>query len=278
MAGPFNTQSDYYNAASQYAVPSPESLDRAAARLRSRVDTEGAANQQALGDQYAGRGTTAGGGYQNQTMRNYANTQNAFSQGYGQLQDDYVKQQQAGAGILAGMGTQLGEQGIQNRGLDITQEQNLRNDTLQRYLQGQQLGWNEREQGNQLAFNREQLSQQGALTREQLEEQRQEAMRNSLQSYFSSLGQMGNTQFNDPGVRTQFTDLQNLIRQALGGGGVGGGGGSPGSAPAPGPTSPAPPAPPPPFIPGGGGSLDVSKDIARPTQPSTMPFPGWRAA
>jgi hypothetical protein len=211
-------------------------------------------------------------------MRNYANTQNAFSQGYGQLQDDYVKQQQAGAGILAGMGTQLGEQGIQNRGLDITQEQNLRNDTLQRYLQGQQLGWNEREQGNQLAFNREQLSQQGALTREQLEEQRQEAMRNSLQSYFSSLGQMGNTQFNDPGVRTQFTDLQNLIRQALGGGGVGGGGGSPGSAPAPGPTSPAPPAPPPPFIPGGGGSLDVSKDIARPTQPSTMPFPGWRAA
>jgi hypothetical protein len=228
MAGPFNTQSDYYNAASQYAVPSPESLDRAAARLRARTDTTTRANQQQITDQYAGRGTASSGAYNQQLMQNMAAGQNAFSQGYGQLQDDYVKQQQAGAGILSNIGTQLGDQSLQGRGLDIQQllgqgnldvqrEKISSDDALQRYLNQQNLGFNREQLAQQGQLTREQLAQEKGLTEEQLGQQKDQALRSALLQFFGQMGQYGNTEYTNPGQQGNANELQRLIVQSLGG-------------------------------------------------------------
>lgn len=225
MAGPFNTENDYYNQAATYALPSTESLDRSAARLRSRLDTQSMANQQGLADQYAGRGMSQGGAYNRALMQNNIGGQQAYAQGLGQLQDDFVKQQQAGAGLFAQMGRDVGDQrlkGMQlgneyalgqrgldvqsqlgNRGYDVEREQFQTNDALQRYLQGNELGFRGRE-----------LDQQGQIQREQLQAQRQSDLRRSLIDYFSAFGERGNTQ-GGPAFNQGFADIQALIRQAL---------------------------------------------------------------
>jgi hypothetical protein len=225
------------------------------------------ANQQALNDRFAGRGTTAGGGYNQALMQNMAAGQNAYSQGLAQQQDDYTKAQQAGAGILSNIGTQMGEQAISSRGLDITQQKNL----------------------NDLTFGREQL-----------EQQRQNQLRGSLQDFFNSMGQYGNTAFNAPGTQQQFGDLQSAIRQSLGmmpGSGPGGalpptnaqppmiGGGAKAANPYAGanpfPTTPGAisngsyPAPGGGILPVGGTAPQPPPGMAYSTQPMNL---GWSAA
>lgn len=129
MTPPFQQAYDYYGQAANAAMPSPESLDKSAARLRARTDTNTQAAQQQTADQYAGRGQSNSGGFDYARMMNQNAGQQAYASGYGQLEDDYAKQRQAGSQILSGIGqnygntaNQQGQYGIANRQQNLSEQ------------------------------------------------------------------------------------------------------------------------------------------------------------
>lgn len=109
MQPPFQDAYSYFNDARQAAMPSPESLDRAAARLRSRVDTQQRAQDQQAADQFAGRGQSNSGGYDYARAMNRYGAQQAYATGLADTEDNYDKQRQAGAQILGTLGSQYGQ-------------------------------------------------------------------------------------------------------------------------------------------------------------------------
>lgn len=118
----FTKPYSYYEQAANSAMPSPESLDRSAARLRSRVDTEYNANAQRTADQYAGRGRSNSGMHDYaQAMNNYGRQQ-AQSTGYADLLDSYEKNRMTGATNLGNIANQWGNTYGQQQQLGLDQE------------------------------------------------------------------------------------------------------------------------------------------------------------
>lgn len=102
---PFQQGYDYMNQAAQNAMPSPESLDRAGARLRARTDTNRRAADEETADRYAGSGRMNSGGYEAARRGNMIGAQNAYATGYSQLEDDYEKNRMEGAKNLGQIGS-----------------------------------------------------------------------------------------------------------------------------------------------------------------------------
>jgi hypothetical protein len=138
-----NQASGYFADAVKNAAPSPESLDRAAARLRSRTDTTARAASQETADQFAGRGLGASGMYGAARERGRAASQGTYASGLAQLEDDYTKRLQdssqyytaAGNGV-ANLGQQRNDFGAKseelaqgNRTLDLKDTQ-VKNDNV----------------------------------------------------------------------------------------------------------------------------------------------------
>lgn len=118
----FNKAYSLYDTAASNAMPSPESLDRSAARLRGRTDTEYNANAQRTADQYAGRGRSNSGSHDYaQTMNNYGRQQ-AQATGYADVLDDYEKQRMAGSANMANIANQYGDTYEQQQNLGLDQQ------------------------------------------------------------------------------------------------------------------------------------------------------------
>jgi len=123
MSG-FANPYDYYKQAASNMMPSPESLDRSAARLRSSNDQQYNANAQRIGDQFAGKGRSNSGAYDYaQTMNNYGRQQ-AYSTGYTNLLDDYEKNRMTGAQNLGNMASNYGNTLNQQGNLQLGAQQN----------------------------------------------------------------------------------------------------------------------------------------------------------
>lgn len=172
---PFQDAYNYYSQAANAALPSPESLDRSAARLRSRVDTRQRADEQSTADQFAGRGMANSGARDYAQAQNRYGAQQAYSSGLAQLEDDYDKRRQAGAQILSGIG--------QNYGNTAAQEG--------------QYGIADREQtlSEQLDPRKVDIAQQQANT-ETYNAQTERASRtaNALNDFLTFMGTFGNTE------------------------------------------------------------------------------------
>lgn len=97
--------SGFQNAA-QYALPSAASRDTAAARVRSRISGQTAANLQRVNDTYAQRGMTNSGARDRAVRDTYAQGDNALASGLTDLELGYSGQQQQGAQILGNMAQQ----------------------------------------------------------------------------------------------------------------------------------------------------------------------------
>lgn len=120
---PFDTAYATLGNAANNALPSPESLDRSAARLRSRLDTSQRANEQQLEDEYSGRGMLSGGNYEGRKLQSRATNQNAYAQGLSQLYSDWDAKQQEGSKILAGIGASQGGLAADRGKLQIGEDQ-----------------------------------------------------------------------------------------------------------------------------------------------------------
>lgn len=105
---PFQQSYNYLDQAASSAMPSPESRDRAYARVRSRLSGERNTRDQELGDQYAGRGQTNSGGYDQAKERSYGQYLSNYGSGMSELEDNYEKQRMEGAKTLQGVGTAYG--------------------------------------------------------------------------------------------------------------------------------------------------------------------------
>lgn len=141
---PFQSAYGYFDQAANAALPSPESLDRAQARVRSRVDTAGKANEMKIRDTYAGRGTLNSGGADQSLRQNMYNTTSALSTGLAQTEDDYSQRRQAGSQILAGIGTGVGQVGKSEGDLGLEsyiapEKLNIENKQVEGNLQNDQL-------------------------------------------------------------------------------------------------------------------------------------------
>lgn len=135
---PFNQASGYFAEAAKNATPSPESLDRAAARLRSRTDQAARATQQETTDSFAGRGLGTSGMYRAAQQRNRAASQGTYASGLAQLEDDYTKRLQESSQYLTAAGTGLANSGYQQGQLQ-GQAEELRQGQGALDLKGQEL-------------------------------------------------------------------------------------------------------------------------------------------
>lgn len=121
--GSFRSASDTIRGAA-----SPESLDRAAARLRSRLDTRQRAAQQETTDQYASRGLAASGANDRAQRQLFSDSQSAYAEGLGSLENEFLNRQlQAGQALgdvgqgYGSVGQAQGALGIQAGGLGLQQ-------------------------------------------------------------------------------------------------------------------------------------------------------------
>ena len=103
---------------------SPESRDRAAARLRAATDQARLSNEAEIGGQMARRGVNTSGLAESRQMQNRAQAQAAFAQGLGTMEDQWARQDLEAAGVI----------GQQAQGLG-----NLATNQVQTNLQGQQI-------------------------------------------------------------------------------------------------------------------------------------------
>lgn len=103
----FQNAANAFKQAQSAALPSPESRDKAAGRLRASISDQTASLNRSLQDQFANQGKI-GGQFNNAFLRNTAAGQQAYAQGLAQLEDDYQQQRQAGAGILNQTGAGYG--------------------------------------------------------------------------------------------------------------------------------------------------------------------------
>lgn len=188
MASPVDTRGfsnpyDYYKTAAQNVMPSPESLDRSAARLRNRNDTEYNANSQRITDQYAGKGrANSGAADYAQTMNNYGRQQ-SYSTGYADLLDGYEKNRMQGAVNLGNIGQQYGNTLKDEQGLNIA------------------------DRGNEIATQQANTGQYNAETTRSTETAK------AINDFMTFMGTFGNTNGNDEfnrmfgGSKTAFMNL-----------------------------------------------------------------------
>ena len=94
-----------FQTAANNAMPSVQSLDTAAARVRSRLSGQNKANTQSIANQFGGSKNV--GGYNQSMAQNNAARQNAYAQGLTDLQQDFWNKQQTGAGILGNIGAAM---------------------------------------------------------------------------------------------------------------------------------------------------------------------------
>lgn len=104
----FNESYGILNRGADAALPSPESMDLAAARLRSRTDNYAKAQGQTTQDQYASRGMGNSGAYRLAQQRNTQSAGNSYASGLADIQNDYWTQRQKGAETLGNIGASYG--------------------------------------------------------------------------------------------------------------------------------------------------------------------------
>ncbi len=100
-------------------MPSPESLDRASARVRNRIETKQRADETQLRDQYAGTGRSNSGGYEAARERNRAYAQSAYGTGLAEVEDAYERNRMAGAKNLGELGTNYGDLVLGENKIDL---------------------------------------------------------------------------------------------------------------------------------------------------------------
>lgn len=171
----FNNTYGYYQQAAQNAMPSPESVDRAAARLRNRTDTQYNANAQRTTDQFANRGRANSGAHDYAQIMNNYGRQQAYSSGYAQILDDYEKNRMQGAANLGNIASQWGntannqgQLGIQDRAQTLSEEIEPRRTSV--------------------------LEQEANTHGYQAQTQRAEATARALNDFLTFMGSFGNTQ------------------------------------------------------------------------------------
>lgn len=127
---PFQTGMDYLNQAAQTTqnAVSPESRDRAAARVRAGLDRQRVAGEREVMDQEAARGTANSGRADAGKARNTGNYYSALGQGLGEVESNWTAQSlQAGS--------QMGNLG-QTAMTGAVAKQNADTNTANQYLQG----------------------------------------------------------------------------------------------------------------------------------------------
>lgn len=252
-----NQSANYLNQAAANAMPSPESRDRAAGRLREQISRDTNSMETQLRNQFGNRGNLQSGLFNQAYLGNQAAGLQARSQGLAQIEDDYERQRMQGAqnlgqigGTLGNLGYQqqqsgleqmrlaleeslgLGSQAIQKRGQDIEQQLGLGSQAIQ--TRGQDI--DKALQETSLALQRElglgdlQVKQLEQVLKEKLglgglglEEQKiaQEgsiAKNDALIEFLKTMGTFGNTRGGED-ERGQLFDSQfmDIINRLLGG-------------------------------------------------------------
>lgn len=112
---PFAEAQSMFRSAADTArsVASPESQDRAAARLRARMDTMFNASDQELRDKQAGYGTLNSGRAQYDLGRNMAARYGATASGLADLDEQYQQLALQSAATMSGIGSNMGSLGQQ---------------------------------------------------------------------------------------------------------------------------------------------------------------------
>lgn len=205
----FNRAMSTYGQAASSAMPSPQSRDTAAARVRARVAGQGQAMNNQLRQQSQQSGQMNTGRYDANMARAMAANQGALASGLADVEDNYQRQRMEGAGILSniaqgygGLGESIG--GLKLGGQRLALEDRLGTGRLRlddrlgsgRLKLDTELGRGELGLGrDRLNLDRELGSGQLDLGRQSLEETSTQNRRNSLSDLFNSFGTFGNTPF-----------------------------------------------------------------------------------
>ena len=188
---PFNQAGGYFAEAAKNAAPSPESLDRAAARLRSRTDTTARATQQETADSFAGRGLGTSGMYSAAQQRNRAASQGSYASGLAQIEDDYTKRLQESSQYLTAAGTGAANAGYQRGQLEGTGEE-LRQGQRALDYKGQELKQsNSRDFGKNLIDSLLALSQSSTGDSDSSWAPEMQKLRDSIAAFFGGSGEFG---------------------------------------------------------------------------------------
>lgn len=190
---PFQNAYSYLDQARQFAMPSPESLDRASARVRSRVDNQTNTNANQINEQYVGSGLGVTGMRQAQLGQNRAAGMQALGSGLADVQEDYWNKQQTGATNLANMGAQYG---------NIAQEQG-------------NLALTQGIKGREMDISQQVANEQERQNRAQLEQEHQQNIAQNLLNYFIANGQYGNLQNLPTGVADLFNQLRGRLTDVV---------------------------------------------------------------
>lgn len=119
---PFQQAADSYGQAANYAIPSMQSRDRAAARVRSRTDAARVAGDQQIADQYQRRGMGGSGAYYGALDRNRAASQSAYATGLADMETGFSDQEQKGADIFSQIGAGYTDMGKAQAEMDLGQQ------------------------------------------------------------------------------------------------------------------------------------------------------------
>ena len=172
----FTEAQNSFQQASGAALPSPESLDTASARVRSRVEGRQRALDQQTGARFAQSGGANTGGLGAGRRNNTASTQGAFATGLADLEEGFLEKQQQGAGILSQIGQGQGQLGSLFGNLEIGREGVRQGD--------------ERLDLERL-FGQQRLDNEGRAIDETIEQRKA----NTLIDFFQNFGAIGNTRF-----------------------------------------------------------------------------------
>lgn len=106
----FNQGAQALGQAASYAAPPSNYVQTASSRLQARLEGRRRAQESAIRDQFANRGTF-GGGYNTALRQNDEATTGAYATGLAQIEDDFQKQRADAAKTLTGVGQGYGELG-----------------------------------------------------------------------------------------------------------------------------------------------------------------------
>lgn len=182
---PFQSAYNYMDQASTNMMPSVQSLDRSAARLRSSIDTQGNADDQTMQDQYARRGTINTGSYDAARQRAQAGRYSAMGTGMASEQQNFDQNVMTGAKNLGDLGSNYGQLGLGQGQLGVQQ--------------------------GQLDVNKGQLG----VNKQTADTNRADTLLKNLMDFFTSMGTVGQTSGNST-FNSNFGFLKGAIYNALG--------------------------------------------------------------